>query len=62
MKKRRKREYILVARYENMFAGLGHRGIMFWGGAVIRETWEAVRARQVVFAYGHVSSDSACDP
>ena len=62
MKKRRKRKYILVARYENVFAGLGHWGIVFWSGAVVGEAWETVRARQVVFAYGCMRRDSACDP
>ena len=56
MKERGKREYILVARYENVFAGLRHWGVMFWGGAVVRETWEVIRPRQKIFAYRRVGS------
>ena len=62
MMKRREGEYILVAGNKNVFASLWHRGIVFWGGAMIREAREVVRTSKVVLAYGRMSSDGTSEP
>ena len=61
MMKRRKGKYILVARYENVFAGLRYWGVMFWSRAVVWEARKAIWPCQVVFTYGCVSGYSPGD-
>ena len=60
--KGRERKYILVARYENVFAGLRHWGVMFRDRAVVGEVGKATRPGQVILAYGRMGSDSSGEP
>ena len=62
MMKRGERKYVLGTGRKNVFTGLWYQGIVLRSGAVVGEAGEAVRLVQIIFAYGGVGSNGACEP
>ena len=62
MMKRGEREYVLGAGRKDVLTGLRYQGIVLGSRAVVGKAGEAVRSGQVIFAYGGVSGDGACEP
>ena len=62
MMKRGERKYVLGTGRENVLTGLRHQGVVLRSGAVVGKAREVVGSGQIIFAYGGVGSNSACEP